>query len=309
MTTISSDTAWGAFPATAQTRWQERVFRRFDRVLATSPEIPFDDSSRIVFFSDCHRGDNGRSDAFKRNASLFLQVLQHYDNNGFSYVEVGDGDELWQNRSLRVIRAAHARVFEMLHRLQQQNRLHLIFGNHDVSGAHPEQMEKDGMLAREGLVLRHRHTRQSIFVVHGHQADLTSYGAYGMSRFLVRYIWSTMQRVGLARVNTDINRAEGQGRLEKGVGLWLDSEQVRVEQRIREWTVARRQVVICGHTHMPAFSSHYFNTGTCIYPGYITGLEIQGGEISAVKWTWNNTPSPRIERQLMAAPRRLTSAA
>jgi hypothetical protein len=63
------------------------------------------------------------------------------------------------------------------------------------------------------------------------------------------------------------------------------------------------------------FAAHgappYFNTGSCVSPGYITGLEIQNGEIMPVKWFARSDVgqdgSPNIERALMASPRKLRS--
>jgi len=40
------------------------VASRLSEVFESSGEIPFDDSSKLVFFSDCHRGDNSWTDDF-----------------------------------------------------------------------------------------------------------------------------------------------------------------------------------------------------------------------------------------------------
>jgi len=49
--------------------------RRLTEVFEAAQRVPFDDDSRIVFFSDCHRGDNSRADGFARNKALFLHAL------------------------------------------------------------------------------------------------------------------------------------------------------------------------------------------------------------------------------------------
>ena len=36
----------------------------------------------------------------------------------FTYIELGDGDELWENRSMKQIIEAHGDVFSLLSRLQ-----------------------------------------------------------------------------------------------------------------------------------------------------------------------------------------------
>ncbi|MBN1262191.1 MAG: serine/threonine protein phosphatase, partial [Anaerolineae bacterium] len=69
---------------------------RLSGVLASAPEIPFTDDDRFIFFSDCHRGDNSWADDSAHNQSLMFHALQHYYREGFTYIEVGDGDELWE---------------------------------------------------------------------------------------------------------------------------------------------------------------------------------------------------------------------
>ena len=61
--------------------------------MESAKTINFDDSSKFVLFSDLHRGNGGKADAFLPNAELFLASLQNYVRRGFTYVEVGDGEE------------------------------------------------------------------------------------------------------------------------------------------------------------------------------------------------------------------------
>ena len=63
----------------------------------------FDNNSKFIFFSDCHRGDCTPSDEFTKNQNIFLFALEFYFNNGYTYVELGDGDELWENRNFKDI--------------------------------------------------------------------------------------------------------------------------------------------------------------------------------------------------------------
>jgi predicted phosphodiesterase len=70
---------------------------------------------------------------------------------------------------------------------------------------------------------------------------------------------------------------------------WILLQQNKVAQRIAQWAQLNKQAVICGHTHLPINSASsqtpYFNCGSCINPGYITGLEIQNGRIALVQWS------------------------
>ena len=67
-----------------------------DRILPAAPEMPLDDHSKIILFSDTHRGDKSAADPFAPNEPLFLHALTHYYQQGFTYIELGDGDDLWQ---------------------------------------------------------------------------------------------------------------------------------------------------------------------------------------------------------------------
>ena len=270
------------------------VNQRLTAVFESAEEVPFDDTSRIVFFSDCHRGDNSRADDFAKNASLFLNVLTRYYQDGFSYVEVGDGDELWKNRRFRVIREAHGRVFDLLHKFDAQDRLRLILGNHDIQGCQRHQVKKDGMVANEGLVLKHVRTGQRLFVVHGHQADFKSDRLYQFSRLIVRSVWRRLQLLNLAGTTKSVD---------------LDQPYKSFEHKLVDWAGVHRQLTICGHTHRPASATYgtspYFNTGCCVVPGVLTGLEIQGGEIVLVRWHARSGGDGVLEREVLATPRKL----
>jgi UDP-2,3-diacylglucosamine pyrophosphatase LpxH len=302
MTTISEGLGLGTlprrYPQLAEKCWRSFAHRRLTAVLKSAKPVPFDDSSPIVFFSDLHRGDDSRADAFARNKELFLHALTHYYRNGFTYIEVGDGDELWKNRRFSDIVRAHRCVFDLLHKFNQENRLHLILGNHDISGSRQNQIEKDGIATHEGLILLHARTGQQIFVVHGHQADFTSDRLYITSRFLVRHVWKYVQLLGFVQTATRADRRQKWG---------------KIEQRIIAWVQNHQQITICGHTHHPMSAGYgappYFNTGSCVYPGYITGIEFQDGEIMPVKWTaqpgTRQSEAPLVKRELIAPPKKL----
>ena len=282
-----------------------------DAVFASAPRIAFDDSSRFVFLSDCHRGDNSRADAFSPNEELYLAALGRYRKRGFTYVEVGDGDDLWLNRRLESVRAAHPRVFDLLHDLDHDGRLHLIRGNHELDGR--AAATKDGLAVHEGLVLTHIHTNQRIFVVHGHQVDPPCAALSTVSRFMVTNFWAHVVRSPLG----SHLRPTGTGQAPDGtLGTliqWLQMLRRGIADRLAGWAQEQRITTICAHTHRPVCANYgqapYFNTGSCIAPGYITGIEIERGVISLVKWSASSLraagESLRIERQLLAAPRAL----
>ncbi len=274
--------------------YQRLAHRRLDMVFQNAPIIPFDDSMRLIFFSDCHRGDNSRADAFRVNEPLFLHALQHYYDQGFTYIEVGDGDELWKNRRFETVKTAHAQVFTLFHRFAEQQRLHLLFGNHDILGNRRHPVNKGGLIAHEGLILQHQQSGQQIFVTHGHQADTKSDMFYQVSRMAVRNVWRRLQLMHLAPITC------------------RDGEEYTpraYEQSLTSWAADRRRVLICGHTHRPVSAGYgetpYFNTGYCLAPGILTGLEIQRGEINLVRWRATPHSDRPFQREILSQPRRL----
>ena len=94
--------------------------------------IPFDDSSKIVFISDVHRGDGTYFDALLPNINIYITALKYYLRNDFSYIEVGDGDELWKNRNYNEISYSYEEVFRIFNKFKKKNRIHMIYGNHDI---------------------------------------------------------------------------------------------------------------------------------------------------------------------------------
>jgi UDP-2,3-diacylglucosamine pyrophosphatase LpxH len=279
------------------------AYQGLTKAFQAALRIPFDDFSRFVFFSDCHRGVNSRTDAFAPNKGLFYRALVHYFEQGFTYFEVGDGDELWMNPRFSDVQRAHRPIFDLLHRFDWQDRLHLLVGNHDVASKETDREAKDGMSMREGLVLEHTRNGKEIMVVHGHQADFGIDPGFAISRFMVRHVWKRLQELGFGTTPIWAKPAQGRSWIEQQITDWLEGHKRKIEQRIIAWLEACEKAVICGHTHLPHFASPgtlpYFNAGSCVIPGHITGLEIESGQISLVRWSL-------LGRTLLAPPRKLS---
>lgn len=284
------------------------------QVYKASKEILFDSSSKLIFFSDCHRGDNSWADNFAGNQNLFFHALQHYYRNGFTYIEIGDGDELWENRNFSDIKQGYANIFWLLHQFFREGRFYMVYGNHDmVKGSkkfvknnlfqyyneHSKKVEPlfNGIEPYEGLILRHSETGNRIFVVHGHQVDFLNDRLWRLSRFLVRYLWRPLELLGF---NDPTSAAKNY------------SKKGDVEKKIIDWVRSNQQMVIAGHTHRPMFPQPgeppYFNDGSCVHPRCITGIEIQNGQIALVKWSTqaNSSGTLVVTRDILAGPTELT---
>ena len=142
----------------------------------------------------------------------------------------------------------------------------------------------------------------SILLLHGHQADPKCSGeAAAVSKFFVHNFWPDLQRCGVK----DPTRA--------ALNPGLCNE---VDKRLHEWANNNDQgiaAIIAGHTHRAVFENlslteqryleskvrtdgvkfkhqpdrSYFNTGSCVHPLCITGIEItfeNGPRLRLIKW-------------------------
>ncbi|BCJ94498.1 hypothetical protein acsn021_20670 [Anaerocolumna cellulosilytica] len=250
----------------------------------------FDKNSKYIFFSDCHRGDDSMSDEFARNQQLFIHALDYYYNNGYVYVEVGDGDELWEYPNFKHIRLAHSDVFLELKKFNNENRLIILYGNHNIYLRNKFYVKRNyyqyydefnqqiqslfnDITPYEALVLKHRQTGQEIFAVHGHQGDLMNDQLWVISMIMLRYFWRYLHVVGFH------NPASPAKNLYK---------RHKIEKAYKKWIRRHKRMLICGHTHRPRFPKKkelpYFNTGCCIHSKGLTGIEILDGKILMVDW-------------------------
>jgi hypothetical protein len=83
---------------------------RLDRAYAAAKVVNFDDSSKLILFSDCHRGDNSFADDFANNRNIYFHALKHYYAEGVSNCAVGDRYEILENLCFENIRNAHNNV-------------------------------------------------------------------------------------------------------------------------------------------------------------------------------------------------------
>lgn len=106
--------------------------KRLHAAFAHAPVLPLTPSSRYILFSDCHRGCGTHNDNFLKNQNLYFAALEYYYNHGYTYIELGDGDELWENRSFDAIKSIHNNAFWLLSRFHKEGRLFMLYGNHDI---------------------------------------------------------------------------------------------------------------------------------------------------------------------------------
>lgn len=288
--------------------------KRLDNAYKKAKIIPFDDTSKFILFSDCHRGDNSFADDFANNRNIYFHALKHYFAEGFHYCELGDGDELWENLFFKSIFEAHKNVYLLLKEFNQQNRLHMVWGNHDMVYRNPDFVKKHlssyfdpkigedvplftNIQYHEGIILKHSKTNQEVFLTHGHQADWWNYLFWKWSRFMVRVLWKPLNVMGIADPTSPAKNYK---------------ELIKVERRTKKWIIENNNLLtVTGHTHRPRFPEPgdiaFFNDGSCVHPRSITGLEIENGEITLIKWEidTNDDGVLQIFRYILEGPRKL----
>ena len=116
--------------------------KRLDNAYNKAKVIEFNNNSKFILFSDCHRGDNSFADDFANNRNIYFHALKHYYKNDFVYCELGDGDELWENLSFKSIFDAHKNVYLLMKQFHLKNKLHLIWGNHDMVYKNPNYVKR-----------------------------------------------------------------------------------------------------------------------------------------------------------------------
>lgn len=289
--------------------------------------IPVDiNNAKFILFSDQHKGAKNGADDFTLAEPNYIAALDHYHQEGFHLICLGDCEELWKN-TLHQVRKHNARSFEKEKKFARRNAFTKIFGNHDLdweinptAGKDLEELYEAPVVVLEGVILQTAIDEKSfhIFCTHGHQGDAQSDGNL-FSKFFVSKIWAPLQAYLRINPNTPAFNAS------------LKTEHNNI---MYEWSSHQKNLLlITGHTHQPVFESltylervqrqeammrskngpegqvtartmdffskikpTYFNTGCCCYDdGDITGIEIAEGFIKLVKWEVTNGISTRVE--------------
>lgn len=265
-------------------------YSRLQRAFVDAPVLPLHSGSRYLLISDCHRGNGTSNDNFLKNQNLYFTALKYYYENGFTYIELGDGDELWENRRMSQIIEIHNNVFWLLSLFYKEKRLYLLYGNHDMEKRRQTYSDTicplyfctdsqcmkplfPGLTFYEGLILESCHPQSSLYLTHGHQADALNSSFWWLSRFLVRYIWKPLEHFGML---DPTSAAKNYTCKEK------------IERRLTHFAKKEGISLICGHTHRPMLNpenTSYRNTGSCVHPRCITCIEVENCRLTLVKWT------------------------
>lgn len=290
------------------------VFERLDQLYQKARVFEVAQDSRLAIFSDLHRGAGCGGDVFAKNEELYFAALGHYLREGYTYIELGDGDELWKQSDFAKITGEYSHIFEALAKLYKEGRLILLYGNHDIiksqkswaktqldyfqpQAGGDEKPLFPGIDVHEAIRLRYLPQGGEMLLLHGHQANVFGGYFWRIEGFLVRYFWQPLEFLGL---QNPFDAAQNRKKRRK------------IEGRLEQWAKSRNRALIAGHTHRPVFPRKeaeglYFNSGSGVHTRYVTGLEIVGGEIFPVKWELSvrEDGSLYVAKEAMGQPRRL----
>ena len=156
---------------------------------------------RIVIFSDHHKGVRNGADDFANNEPAYLAAMHHYQNENFTYINLGDSEEFWENSLLGVLKA-NKKSFEAEKVFIKKKAFFKVYGNHDslwrfdpLAPLYLKQAFGESIPVYGAIVLRVKKAdgdTLDIFCTHGHQGDKQSDGNW-FSAWFVNYIWAPLQ--------------------------------------------------------------------------------------------------------------------
>ena len=206
------------------------------------------ENTRFIILSDQHKGGKDAADDFAAAESNYMTALSWYYSNDYTLINLGDCEELWENKPTTVIEKNRLSLLEEA-KFLQQTRYYRIFGNHDLEWNYliPRQqflkpIFGEKLKVYEGLVLQIPYNNQtySFLLTHGHQGDQRSDGN-AFSKWFVAAIWTPIQR--FLDIHTDT--------ISDSFDL-VDRHNVVMY----EWTLQYKNTfLISGHTHKPVFAS------------------------------------------------------
>jgi hypothetical protein len=206
------------------------------------------DTCKYIILSDQHKGGKDLADDFRNTEQNYMNALQFYYDEGFTFINLGDCEELWENTPSTIIEKNRLTLLEEAQFLAS-SRYCRIYGNHDLEWKYTIQQSLylkpifgDKLKVHEGLLLvtNYNNKEYSIFLAHGHQGDKRSDGN-AFSMWFVAAIWTPIQRFFEISIDTISDHFE-----------LVDRHNIMMY----EWSATQKDLVfISGHTHKPVFAS------------------------------------------------------
>lgn len=277
-----------------------RTSKKLDKVYKKAPIFIFKPGTKLVFFSDHHKGDGEKgSDDFQRNTLIYRKALEWYFVKGYTLVLVGDVEEMWECKPSNIFNW-NGIVYQLEKRFHDQGRLIKIVGNHDFIWYNKKNVKKyldsifPGIEVYEGIRVifanKNYDAFSEYFVCHGHQGEFLSDTILGISKFFVRWFWKPFQYAFRVSATSAVTNYKKRNKREKEYCIWASDREVRF---------------IVGHTHRPRIFSiigniifneyalncdaYVMNTGCCAFPNEcISAVELSGKHPDIVEFWIEN---------------------
>lgn len=228
---------------------QRRVNAALEKTLAVARQdhkLKLDGDSRLVIFSDIHKGAGDTADDFMPCKVTYLAALDYYLEKGFTLVLLGDIEELWENTIPEVMQT-HASVFDAERRFYPDRYLRIL-GNHDDAWNDPAAVAQyldplyPNLEPLHGLVLEYDEPPLfgELFLAHGHQGTLDSDLLAGFAPHLLPLYRQLQNRFHIGRTTPACD----------------DFLRGKHDTMMYRWAAAQKKLIlIAGHTHRPVWSS------------------------------------------------------
>ena len=77
--------------------YQRSISRGLSAALERAEKVDWDiDQTRLVVFSDLHRGQRDHADDFRHCEKNYARAMQYYFDEGYTLLVLGDSEELWE---------------------------------------------------------------------------------------------------------------------------------------------------------------------------------------------------------------------
>lgn len=211
--------------------------------------LPLDlQTGKYIILSDQHKGAKDGSDDFRKAEATYTRALDHYFDNGFHFISLGDCEELWENLIWTVL-AKNKISFEAEKKFVAAGRFTKVFGNHDLfwnndplASYYLKKMYDQELPVYEAVILQTilQGNSTNILLTHGHQGDGQSDGN-PLSAWIVSRVWAPLQSYLNINPNTPAYQKEMKSTHNRFMYEWSKE--------------ASNPVLITGHTHQPVFAS------------------------------------------------------
>ena len=212
--------------------------KKLSRLFEELEAIPFDPKKdKYVIFSDQHIGMK----EFDDNKQLYLEALDHYYQQGFKLIVIGDFEELHRFGVKALKDKYGSEVYAKENKFLQQGRYHRIFGNHDIDWRVQKRVDRDlgDVLPNLKIVegIKFKWNGNYIFLTHGHQGDFINDTLGKVGRWFLRWI---AHPLGFSSFTSPAKNYQ---------------KRRKDETEYYNWAKSKKIIFIAGHTHRPMFES------------------------------------------------------